>query len=76
MTDNKKITDSKSTNDTPSTHKSKEAGLKPTSLENAPEHIKLAVDLLVVLEQNDIKPKVALDALEVVKADLLNQIKE
>jgi hypothetical protein len=46
------------------------------SLESAPEHIKLAVDLLVLLEQNNIKPSIALDAIEIVKADLLNQIKE
>ena len=42
---------------------------KPSSLEQAPEHVKLAVDLIVLLEQNDINPQVAIDALDIVKQD-------
>ena len=40
------------------------------SVENAPEHIKLAVDLLYLLESNDIDPSVALTAIAIVKQDL------
>jgi hypothetical protein len=44
---------------------------KPTQpLENAPDDIKLAVDLIYLLETNDVDPQVALNALEVVKQDL------
>lgn len=39
-------------------------------LATAPEHIKLAVDLIYLLESNDIPVKTALDALEIVKEDL------
>lgn len=47
---------------------------EPTPLENAPEEIKLAVDLIYLLESNNIDPKVALDALDIVKADLEHQL--
>ncbi len=40
------------------------------TLENAPEEIKLAVDLIYLLESNEIEPKVALAALDIVKNDL------
>ena len=42
---------------------------EPSSLEQAPEHVKLAVDLIMLLEQNNIKPQVAIDALDIVKQD-------
>jgi hypothetical protein len=39
------------------------------SLENAPFHIKLAVDLIALLEQNAIPPEDALAALKIVERD-------
>ena len=39
-------------------------------LEQAPEHIKLAVDLIYLLESNNIKPEDALSALAIVQQDL------
>ncbi|MBY5949054.1 pleiotropic regulatory protein RsmS [Photobacterium rosenbergii] len=41
-----------------------------SSLDNAPEDIKLAVDLIYLLESNEIDPETALSALEIVKSDL------
>lgn len=40
-----------------------------SDLDNAPEHVKLAVDLIMLLEQNDIAPQIAIDALEIVLSD-------
>jgi hypothetical protein len=40
-----------------------------SSLENAPDEIKLAVDLIYILESNNVDTKVALAALEIVKSD-------
>ncbi|GAK84393.1 hypothetical protein JCM19238_1960 [Vibrio ponticus] len=40
------------------------------SLENAPDEIKLAVDLIYLLESNEVDPKVALAALKIVEEDL------
>ncbi|EHD22694.1 MULTISPECIES: pleiotropic regulatory protein RsmS [Brenneria] len=40
------------------------------SLENAAPEIKLAVDLIMLLEDNHIDPLVALAALEIVRKDL------
>ncbi len=45
-------------------------------LENAPEEIKLAVDLIYLFETNNIKPDVALKALEMVKADLMQKLEK
>ncbi|PWC21310.1 DUF2496 domain-containing protein [Brenneria roseae subsp. roseae] len=39
------------------------------SLENAPPEIKLAVDLIMLLEDNQIEPQLALAALEIVRED-------
>lgn len=39
------------------------------SLENAPEHVTLAVDLIELLETNNIKSQVAVAALELVLVD-------
>lgn len=44
------------------------------SLDQAPSHVKLAVDLLMVLEQNNIHPQVALEALDIVQRDLQRSI--
>ncbi|MCW8344979.1 pleiotropic regulatory protein RsmS [Vibrio sp. ZSDZ65] len=46
------------------------------SLENAPEDVKLAVDLIYLLESNDISPEVALKAIDMVRADLLRQVEQ
>ncbi|NVD06355.1 DUF2496 domain-containing protein [Vibrio sp. JPW-9-11-11] len=43
-------------------------------LETAPDEIKLAVDLIYLLESNHVDPKTALAALEIVKADLINKL--
>ncbi|UTV28466.1 pleiotropic regulatory protein RsmS [Photobacterium atrarenae] len=40
------------------------------SLEDAPEDIKLAVDLIYLLETNNIEPDVAISALEIVLQDM------
>lgn len=48
---------------------------KPTSpLQNAPDDIKLAVDLIYLLETNEVDPRTALNALEIVKQDLENKL--
>jgi hypothetical protein len=44
------------------------------SLDNAPQHIQLAVDLLYLLETNGIDIDVALKALKIVELDLLHQL--
>ncbi|MCG7548370.1 pleiotropic regulatory protein RsmS [Pseudoalteromonas sp. Of7M-16] len=46
---------------------------KPTSVEQAPQHVKLAVDLIMLLEQNQVPPQQVLDALEIVKQDYLKK---
>ncbi|CAI8765818.1 MULTISPECIES: pleiotropic regulatory protein RsmS [Kosakonia] len=43
------------------------------SLENAPDEVKLAVDLIMLLEQHDIAPELVLKALEIVKKDFENK---
>lgn len=39
------------------------------SLENAPEDVRLAVDLIMLLEEHAIAPETVLKALEIVKRD-------
>nr|WP_283102705.1 pleiotropic regulatory protein RsmS [Shewanella abyssi] len=41
----------------------------------APAEVKLAVDLIVLLESNNIAPEVALAALKIVSSDLENKLK-
>ena len=50
---------------------------EPTSspLDNAPEDIKLAVDLIYLLESNNIDPATALSAINIVKSDLEAKLK-
>lgn len=43
-------------------------------LDDAPEEIKLAVDLIYLLETNEINPKIALKAIKIVQSDLENKI--
>lgn len=42
----------------------------PPSLDDAPADIKLAVDLIYLLETNNIEPDVAISALEIVLQDM------
>ncbi|TKB51494.1 DUF2496 domain-containing protein [Ferrimonas sediminicola] len=44
------------------------------SLEDAPQEIKLAVDLIYLLESNDIDPAMALRALAIVEQDLRRKL--
>ncbi|ADZ90503.1 YbaM family protein [Marinomonas mediterranea] len=39
------------------------------ALENAPDHIKLAVDLIDLLEENQVSTKTAIEALKIVLRD-------
>lgn len=39
------------------------------TLDSAPDHVKLAVDLIMLLEQHDIDPKKAIRALKIVIED-------
>jgi hypothetical protein len=43
----------------------------PNALENAPDDVKLAVDLIYLLENHAIDPDTALSAIEMVRRDLL-----
>jgi hypothetical protein len=45
------------------------------SLENAPDDVKLAVDLIMLLESHDLAPEVVLSALEMVKQDYANKLR-
>lgn len=45
-----------------------------SELEDAPNDIKLAVDLIFLLETNEVDPETALKALKIVEADLLRKI--
>jgi len=44
------------------------------SLENAPDDVKLAVDLIMLLEEHAIAPDVVLRALEIVKQDFERKV--
>ena len=44
------------------------------SLENAPTHVKLAVDLIMLLEQHELPAEDVLAALEIVKSDFQNKL--
>ncbi|WP_165310876.1 pleiotropic regulatory protein RsmS [Vibrio ziniensis] len=47
-----------------------------SSLENASDDIKLAVDLIYLLESNNVDTEIALAALEIVKADFQAKLKK
>jgi len=49
---------------------------KTVSLENAPDDVKLAVDLIMLLETHNIAPATALSALEMVRQDFLRKQRE
>lgn len=44
------------------------------TLESAPEEVKLAVDLIMLLEKNQLPPHTVLAALEIVRQDYLNKL--
>lgn len=44
------------------------------SLDTAPEEVKLAVDLIMLLEQNQLSPRVVLEALEIVRKDYIAKL--
>ncbi|HCB1652951.1 TPA: pleiotropic regulatory protein RsmS [Citrobacter farmeri] len=46
------------------------------SLENAPDEVKLAVDLIVLLEENQVAPDTMLKALEIIKQDYERKMKQ
>lgn len=46
------------------------------SLETAPAHIKLAVDLIQLLEENNLEPQVVLDALAIVEQDYRHKLEQ
>ncbi|KZN59543.1 hypothetical protein N473_25760 [Pseudoalteromonas luteoviolacea CPMOR-1] len=46
----------------------------PSSLDQAPQHVKLAIDLIMLLEQNQVPPQQVLDALEIVKQDYQQKV--
>ncbi|WP_435929338.1 pleiotropic regulatory protein RsmS [Dryocola sp. BD613] len=46
------------------------------SLDNAPEEVKLAVDLIMLLEEHEIPPSTVLKALEIVRRDFLRKQQE
>ncbi|CAH1537112.1 MULTISPECIES: pleiotropic regulatory protein RsmS [Vibrio] len=43
-------------------------------LDDAPEEVKLAVDLIYLLESNEIEPETALKAIKIVQNDLENKL--
>ncbi|HEY4466425.1 MAG TPA: pleiotropic regulatory protein RsmS [Klebsiella sp.] len=45
------------------------------SLENAPDEIKLAVDLIMLLEENKVPVQTVLAALEIIRRDYENKVK-
>lgn len=44
------------------------------SLENAPDEVKLAVDLIMLLEENQVAPHTVLAALEIIRRDFENKL--
>ncbi|MDN2480726.1 pleiotropic regulatory protein RsmS [Vibrio agarivorans] len=47
---------------------------QPSGLEQAPAEVKLAVDLIYLLETNEISPEIALKAIDIVRGDLLSKV--
>ncbi|WP_297207081.1 pleiotropic regulatory protein RsmS [uncultured Pluralibacter sp.] len=46
------------------------------SLENAPDEVKLAVDLIMLLEEHAVAPETVLGALEIVRKDFVRKLRE
>ncbi|MDN3609660.1 pleiotropic regulatory protein RsmS [Vibrio ostreicida] len=47
-----------------------------SELDQAPDEIKLAVDLIYLIESNNIDPNVALAAINIVKSDLEKKLEQ
>ncbi|MGD8170191.1 pleiotropic regulatory protein RsmS [Vibrio sp. TRT 21S02] len=47
-----------------------------SGLDHAPDEIKLAVDLIYLLESNEIEPEIALKAINIIKVDLERKLAE
>lgn len=47
-----------------------------SALEQAPEHIKLAVDLIYLLESNEISTELAIKAIDIVREDLQQKLND
>ncbi|NUW67917.1 pleiotropic regulatory protein RsmS [Vibrio coralliilyticus] len=47
-----------------------------SDLDQAPDEIQLAVDLIYLIESNEIAPEVALAAINIVKSDLENKLEK
>lgn len=47
-----------------------------SSLDQAPDEIKLAVDLIYLLENNEVDPKTALSALKIVQSDFERKLEQ
>ena len=45
-------------------------------LDQAPTHMKLAVDLIMILEQHDVAPEEVLKALDIVKSDFEKKLEK
>ena len=45
------------------------------SLENAPDQVNLAVDLIMLLEENKVPARTVLAALEIIRRDYENKVK-
>ena len=45
-------------------------------LEDAPEHVQLAVDLIMLFENNNINTDTAIKAVEIVQSDLIHKQKK
>lgn len=43
-------------------------------LDNADPHIKLAVDLIMILEEHDVEPQTVLDALPIIEMDYRSKV--
>ncbi|MGF6422535.1 hypothetical protein ABIE11_002023 [Lelliottia sp. 489] len=46
------------------------------SLENAPDEVKLAVDLIMLLENHDLSAETVLKALEIVRRDFEGKVRD
>jgi hypothetical protein len=47
-----------------------------SGLDNAPTHVKLAVDLIMLLEQHELPAKDVIAALDIVKRDFENKLQQ
>ena len=60
----------------PEKEKEKQEEKSSHPLEDAPEHVQLAVDLIMLFESNNINTDTAIKALEIVQNDLINKQKK